>query len=248
MGEAPGKPRSSQEAGSPLPWAAPTASSRGPGSQVLAPAPNAWQSPGMNAKHKVPDPGVGRVGGRQATHKQTQTFIRTGREMHPHSHHVFYPPGNHGNRHHRVLEAALTDAPRVPVGLASAVPGVGGWAGGNGRPVTPTSTALPWRRVWQEEVEMHPQGWQGEAGQGLPRTGRLPGFPPRQAGCVAASSLGASARRGVWMAPSRRRGQRRRRAGRAPRGDAAPAAAAAARSVSALGREAVRVLRRPKQV
>lgn len=36
-------------------------------------------------------------------------------------------------RHHPVLEAALTDSPGVPTGLTLGVPGVGVWAGGNGR-------------------------------------------------------------------------------------------------------------------
>lgn len=77
-----GKPGSPERAS--LPWAAPTAFSTGPGSQVLAPTPNAWQSPGMNAKHKVPDTGVGRVGGRQATHKHKPSYTQEGKCTHTH--------------------------------------------------------------------------------------------------------------------------------------------------------------------
>lgn len=63
----------------------------------------------MDAKHRVPDTGVGRVGGPLGhTQTQTQTFLPTGREMHPHSHHLFYPLRNHGNR------AGITLSKRLP--------------------------------------------------------------------------------------------------------------------------------------
>lgn len=49
----------------------------------------------MHAKHRVPDTGVGRVGGRQATHKHKPSYTQAEKCTHTH---LFYPLGNHENR------------------------------------------------------------------------------------------------------------------------------------------------------
>ena len=95
----------------------------------------------------------------------------TGKERHPHSL-TLYPGGSwEQGRNHPVLEAALTDSPDVPIGLALGVPGVGEWAGVNGRPRCFLRTSSPHTRahtrtlVWQEDG--------GGGGGGIVCVGRL---------------------------------------------------------------------------
>ena len=124
--------RAQKKQGPPVPWADLLASA-----QHLA--VRCWHhfpvlaEPGMDAKHRVPDMGVGRVGAQRATHKHRPSYTQAGKCTHTH---LLYTLGDPGSRAGITLSERLPSltSPGVPIGLALGVPGVGEWAGVNGRP------------------------------------------------------------------------------------------------------------------
>lgn len=107
-------------------------------------------------------------GGVLLGHTQTQTFLHTVREMYPHSHHLFYPLGNPGNRAGITLSKKLPSlTPQISalawllesLRLEGGLEVMGGLGSSCEPPLPFPLTPHTHKLVWQEVATGHPQGW-----------------------------------------------------------------------------------------